>query len=454
MKRTSIVAGICALFTSFVTAAWAQDLPRYKLSVGQHLKYESVGDSKYQSGRFHNEAQWDVFVAGKNDDGSVRLILQQKSKFSQIMDGQPRGSENESNELAYVDLFPDGHFARNDSLGFRVEPAMVFPMLPQDAQGAKKGWKQESAFATLVYSQPKNEGEVFGFHLEQQSEEATIYLVTNSSEIQFDTKRGLVSQIDGRNSQGYGFQSKGESKTTLKSLEQEDAQSLEQLRRESQVYFDAKHEYMEKVRQTDSSPNEAAKLMNEGEQILKIAREKVTLPLVSKLLDDDLSNHKRYLQSSLESARLLAENLNKPAADWTLMDVDGKTHSLADYRGKVVLLDFWYRGCGWCIRAMPQIKQVVVEFKDKPVVVLGMNTDRDVNDAKFVIEKLGLNYQTLRADQDLPQKYGVRGFPTLIIIDPKGVVRDIHVGYSPDLKEQVEKSVKRILPERTADAGR
>jgi thiol-disulfide isomerase/thioredoxin len=211
---------------------------------------------------------------------------------------------------------------------------------------------------------------------------------------------------------------------------------------------------MEKVRLVDSTPNEARKLMDEGEQIVKSAREKVTLPLITKLLDDDLSNHKRYLESSLESAKMLAENLNKPAADWTLKDVDGKTHSLADYKGKVVMLDFWYRGCGWCIRAMPQIKQVVDDFKGQPVVVLGMNTDRDVNDAKFVIEKLGLNYQTLRADQDLPGKYGVRGFPTLIIIDPKGVVRDIHVGYSPDLKEQVEKSVKKLLPERTADAGK
>jgi len=451
MKRTSIV-GILALFVLFVPASWGQELPRYKLSVGQHIKYESVGDSKYQSGRFHNEAQWDVFVVGKNDDGSVRLILQQKSKFSQIMDGQSRGSENESNELAYLDLFPDGHFARNDSLGFRVEPATIFPKLPADNEAAKKGWQQDSAFARLVYSQPKDENGVFAFHQEQQSEEAAIYLITNSSEMQFDTKRGLVSQIDGRDSQGYGFQSKGQSKTTLKSVEQEDGQSVEQLRRESQVYFDAKHQYMDKVRRVDSTPNDAKKLMDEGEQILKSAREKLTLPLITKLLDDDLSNHKRYLESTLESAKMLAENLNKPAADWTLKDVDGKTHSLADYKGKVVMLDFWYRGCGWCIRAMPQIKQVVDDFKGQPVVVLGMNTDRDVNDAKFVIEKLGLNYQTLRADQDLPGKYGVRGFPTLIMIDPKGVVRDIHVGYSPDLKEQVEKSVKKLLPERTADA--
>jgi hypothetical protein len=227
MKRMSIIAGIWALFALFVPAGWGQELPRYKLGVGQHIKYESVGDSKYQSGRFHNEAQWDVFVVGKNDDGSVRLILQQKSKFSQIMDRQPRGSENESNELAYVDLFPDGHFSRNDSLGFRVEPAIIFPTLPADSEAAKKGWQQESAFARLMYSQPKDKNGVFAFHQEQQSEEAAIYLVTNSSEIQFDTKRGLVSQIDGRNSQGYGFQSKGESKTTLKSVEQQDGQSVE-----------------------------------------------------------------------------------------------------------------------------------------------------------------------------------------------------------------------------------
>jgi peroxiredoxin len=56
-------------------------------------------------------------------------------------------------------------------------------------------------------------------------------------------------------------------------------------------------------------------------------------------------------------------------------DVDGKPFRLGDYRGKVVVLDFWYRGCGWCIKAMPQLNALAGQFEGRPVALLGMNTD-------------------------------------------------------------------------------
>jgi hypothetical protein len=77
-----------------------------------------------------------------------------------------------------------------------------------------------------------------------------------------------------------------------------------------------------------------------------------------------------------------------------------------------------------------------------------MNTDRKEEDARFVIEKLGLNYENLKAE-GIPEKYKVRGFPTLIIIDQEGVVRDIHVGYSAELKEKVVESIEGLLNKRT-----
>jgi thiol-disulfide isomerase/thioredoxin len=107
-------------------------------------------------------------------------------------------------------------------------------------------------------------------------------------------------------------------------------------------------------------------------------------------------------------------------------------------------MDFWYRGCGWCVRAMPQMKQIAEHFKDQPVVVLGMNTDQNEADARFVIDKMGLNYPTVKAT-GIPQKYKVSGFPTLLIVDQEGVLRDIHVGYSPTLREEVVGAVEKLL---------
>ena len=78
------------------------------------------------------------------------------------------------------------------------------------------------------------------------------------------------------------------------------------------------------------------------------------------------------------------------------------------------------------------------------MAVLGMNTDSEEKDAKFVVDEMKLNYPVLKAE-GLPEKYHVRGFPTLIIVDQTGKVADVHVGYSPTLREEVAKVVNRLL---------
>ena len=139
---------------------------------------------------------------------------------------------------------------------------------------------------------------------------------------------------------------------------------------------------------------------------------------------------------SEKQAAGLAAVLDKPSPAWQTTDLSGGQRSIDGCRGKVVVLDFWYRGCGWCIRAMPQIKEVAAHHQGRPVEVLGMNTDDDEADARFVIDKLALNYPTLKAE-GLPEKYGVRGYPTLVVIDQVGVVRRSHrlhanAGQKPD----------------------
>jgi thioredoxin-related protein len=73
-----------------------------------------------------------------------------------------------------------------------------------------------------------------------------------------------------------------------------------------------------------------------------------------------------------------------------------------------------------------------------------MNNDRVEDDARFVFEKMQLEYPTLRSEE-LPAKYGVQGFSTLSIIDKAGKVADVHVGYSPQLFEEVTAAVDRLL---------
>jgi peroxiredoxin len=161
-------------------------------------------------------------------------------------------------------------------------------------------------------------------------------------------------------------------------------------------------------------------------------------------LADKVTQHKQMEQYYLDGAKRRAKVLGKPAAEFETTDINGKKVKLSDLRGQVVVLDFWYRGCGWCIKSMPQMNQLAEDFAGKPVAIFGMNTDRNEADAKFVIEKMALKYPTLKAEGQ-PEKFGVQGFPTLIVIDPQGRVHDVHVGYSPTLREDIGKEIRELL---------
>jgi DsbC/DsbD-like thiol-disulfide interchange protein len=84
--------------------------------------------------------------------------------------------------------------------------------------------------------------------------------------------------------------------------------------------------------------------------------------------------------------------------------------------------------------------------------VLGMNVDDQPAVARFVAEKMGLNYPTLRVAEDFPDKYAVSGFPTLVIIDQRGNVHDRYVGATTTLRLDVAQAVREMLGPVTATA--
>lgn len=107
-------------------------------------------------------------------------------------------------------------------------------------------------------------------------------------------------------------------------------------------------------------------------------------------------------------------------------------------------MEFWYRGCGFCIAAMPQIEQLAKDYRDKGVVVLGMNTDTKEENAKFVVDALKIDYPQLKCGQ-ISKNLGVYEFPTFLIIDRQGIVRCFTDGYSPDLGARLRKRIDVLL---------
>jgi cytochrome c biogenesis protein CcmG/thiol:disulfide interchange protein DsbE len=138
-----------------------------------------------------------------------------------------------------------------------------------------------------------------------------------------------------------------------------------------------------------------------------------------------------------------------PAPDFRLEDISGKSLSLNDVKGKVVIVDFWATWCGPCLMSIPELVDLQEKYKAKGLVIVGISVDDDkVSKGELVAfkEKMRINYPILRANNKVYEDYFGRtsGFsiPTLFVIDREGKVRDRFVGFRPGL---VEKSVQSLL---------
>jgi peroxiredoxin len=125
-----------------------------------------------------------------------------------------------------------------------------------------------------------------------------------------------------------------------------------------------------------------------------------------------------------------SEKPKGPAPNFELKGVDGRPVSLADQRGKPVVIDFWATWCAPCVYQVPELNafwKIHREIGD--VAVIGVAVD--VEGASVVapwIEENGVEYQIAIGDEGLAREFGVLGFPTLAIITSDGNIDSLHVG--------------------------
>jgi len=121
------------------------------------------------------------------------------------------------------------------------------------------------------------------------------------------------------------------------------------------------------------------------------------------------------------------------AADFTLSDLAGASHTLSKLRGQVVLLDFWASWCGPCRMTMPVVDKLASEFRGKGLVVYSVNLRETQAVAEGYIKKKGLNLPVLLDERgEVAQKYQVISIPSLIIVGRDGKVSSHMVGAHPE----------------------
>ena len=114
-----------------------------------------------------------------------------------------------------------------------------------------------------------------------------------------------------------------------------------------------------------------------------------------------------------------------PAAEFQLQDLKGQSHQLSQYRGKVVLLNFWATWCKPCTTEMPAMQKAYEQLQDQGLVVLAVNELEDLPKVKAHIEEHGHTFPVLLdPDNHVANLYGVFGLPVSVFIDQHGTVKE------------------------------
>ena len=130
-------------------------------------------------------------------------------------------------------------------------------------------------------------------------------------------------------------------------------------------------------------------------------------------------------------------------ADTELYDLDGKIHHLTDFKGKYILLDFWSSGCGPCIMALPEMKEIQEQYKEcLTVVSLSSDTKSRWKAASAKHEMTWQNLSDLKQSAGLYAKYGVNGIPNYVLISPEGKIMKMWSGYG---KGSLKLKMRRYL---------
>ncbi|HKV46990.1 MAG TPA: TlpA disulfide reductase family protein [Candidatus Acidoferrales bacterium] len=164
-----------------------------------------------------------------------------------------------------------------------------------------------------------------------------------------------------------------------------------------------------------------------------------------------------FANASAQVSQITSAKDRTRAPALSLLNAQGKQVRLSDYRGKVVLLDFWATDCGGCRIEIPEYVQIQAAYKNKGLAVVGVSMDimyEDLNSAKEAWDRVNpfaeqqkVNYPILMGDARTPELYGINSLPATYLLDRSGRIAASYVGVLVD-KGNVEKNIDLLLDER------
>jgi peroxiredoxin len=150
--------------------------------------------------------------------------------------------------------------------------------------------------------------------------------------------------------------------------------------------------------------------------------EKILQGIVAKNEDAEL------VETAKQGLAMMAVRPGQKLSAFTAKDLAGKTHTLDEYAGKVLLVDFWATWCGPCREELPNVKKVYDQFKDQGFAILGISLDHQQPTLEAYIKEQGIEWpQVFEGNQILAEQYAVVTIPRMLLVDRQGVIRYVDV---------------------------
>ena len=436
------------------------ELPRYNLGVGDRLTYRMTGDANRPAngagGSSRFSVDWDFHVVACHGSGSWRLVFSESHTHEHDFASGER-TVRTTDQDGFFDVTDDGLLAENWTITPMANPAIVFPQLPAERSQIASGWHSSlqldkaQRHYTAAGSEATQHGSSWRFAEESQTELDPIYKVCRRREYDFDLQRGLVTQVTTSLQRGWPAESApAVSNDSIRLMEVTKSAGVDsaRMRQEADRYFAVCAEYQRLIDLSLWDLPHASRWLDQAAETLAELEADLRVQFVCEMLRRKLQLHERERGGMLADAERLADMIDKPAIGWQCVDLDGKPRSLNDYKGTVLVLCFWNRGCTWAIRTLLAINALATELRGAPIAFLGVSADRNREDAAFVWRTLNIAFPTIidvQGEHAVARACGIDSYPTTVVIDPCGIIRRMRAGYSYRLSSTLESELASLI---------
>jgi len=143
-----------------------------------------------------------------------------------------------------------------------------------------------------------------------------------------------------------------------------------------------------------------------------------------------------------------AADASGPAPAFQLDAVTGEATNLAQFRGQVVMLNFWATWCGPCQQEMPLLEQMYRKYRPAGFTLVGVNVDKDAPPVRALLAKKPVSFPVLLDPaSQVSKSYHIDEMPSTVLIDRKGNIRYLHRGYKPGDENEYQDRIRQLIRE-------